>query len=975
MFRSAGYFKDFLCPFFHAGGCGRPHCQYRHSGAGLWEAPPTAQRPLRAPSERGLDKNIEELERINKEIQSVKTEFEEQKKLLYYSFGKDNIKNSLTPAGNYMQGNKSFSDEDDICNAHIKAKDCDISVSNNPSKSSKYTLDRSFPATDLEYDPLLNYCAGLRSSLKAEYKNDTHRYKRVKMFPCGNLEGTTKNPPCENRCRSSKKRSRNPSPIKLEIKMQESEDDTIIIDAPPMNIARKPRIHMTCKKQNRKESKEGSRTSAETVQNSKTPGTLSSMVEKTPKDTTVGLGNINSANGNKIEMKSTNGSCSSSGLKVNLLNLGNADEHCYFATEESNVSSQTNKEISSREDIFLENSHKDSGIKNVHGDIEGTETNVLDCPEEKKSQDDTELFESDDTMEECRRIFNEFVECEMRKEKRTKKAFATAKDPGLKTSMLSRQKRRIAHTAKFGIKASKEIIVPLKTPLPQQICPSKPLQAQQEAIQITTSVKSGQAFVAATCGSKKSTPVMPATPIQSMGPMVCLNVLEVQPIATNSGQVNILLPGNAITAVPCSLSSHGVKKSACMPVKMSSQRRSVVPELGSKVPNDIRQRYVNLFVEEFLKTCDTENEAFDKALTEEKAIYGRCGSKNMYLNIAVNRLKKLRDHGSVSSDGQCSTNKGTISASFKKQDGKHDFSGIALYRVLKDYVLTEEELKENGFPEPNPEKPGSALLKSGTVKLAISDTSRRLCCRCGKIYTVTLSGKHVRKEECNYHSGKVLRHKVPGGLETRYSCCEGVVGSPGCQVAKLHVHDGRNENTDGFVKTFIKPPPLDGNHGVFALDCEMCYTTHGLELSRVTVVDPTLYVVYDAFVKPDHEIIDFNNRLYGAKAEKMKTAVTSIRDVQAVLLNLFSTDTILIGHNLQSDLFALKLFHSKIVDTSVVFPHRLGLPHKRALRNLMADYLQRIIQDDVGGRDCSEDATACMELMLWKVRDGAKGRR
>lgn len=28
---------------------------------------------------------------------------------------------------------------------------------------------------------------------------------------------------------------------------------------------------------------------------------------------------------------------------------------------------------------------------------------------------------------------------------------------------------------------------------------------------------------------------------------------------------------------------------------------------------------------------------------------------------------------------------------------------------------------------------------------------------------------------------------VPGGLDTRYSCCEGVVGSPGCQVAKVRV--------------------------------------------------------------------------------------------------------------------------------------------------------------------------------------------
>ena len=40
-----------------------------------------------------------------------------------------------------------------------------------------------------------------------------------------------------------------------------------------------------------------------------------------------------------------------------------------------------------------------------------------------------------------------------------------------------------------------------------------------------------------------------------------------------------------------------------------------------------------------------------------------------------------------------------------------------------------------------------------------------------------------------------------------------------------------------------------------------------------------------------------------------------------------------------------QLIHSTVVDTAIVFPHRLGLPYKRALRNLMADHLKRIIQD------------------------------
>lgn len=41
-----------------------------------------------------------------------------------------------------------------------------------------------------------------------------------------------------------------------------------------------------------------------------------------------------------------------------------------------------------------------------------------------------------------------------------------------------------------------------------------------------------------------------------------------------------------------------------------------------------------------------------------------------------------------------------------------------------------------------------------------------------------------------------------------------------------------------------------------------------------------------------------------------------------------------------------QLIHDTVVDTSILFPHRLGPPNKRALRSLMADYLMRIHQGD-----------------------------
>lgn len=40
----------------------------------------------------------------------------------------------------------------------------------------------------------------------------------------------------------------------------------------------------------------------------------------------------------------------------------------------------------------------------------------------------------------------------------------------------------------------------------------------------------------------------------------------------------------------------------------------------------------------------------------------------------------------------------------------------------------------------------------------------------------------------------------------------------------------------------------------------MCYTTQGLELTRVTVINEDCRVVYETLVKPEHPILDYNTR-------------------------------------------------------------------------------------------------------------------
>ena len=72
----------------------------------------------------------------------------------------------------------------------------------------------------------------------------------------------------------------------------------------------------------------------------------------------------------------------------------------------------------------------------------------------------------------------------------------------------------------------------------------------------------------------------------------------------------------------------------------------------------------------------------------------------------------------------------------------------------------------------------------------------------------------------------------------QYYCCQGGPDSEGCQVSKVHVTDILDyNNMRGFVATLDRSDHDTGR--VFALDCEMCNTTQGNELTRVTVVDHT----------------------------------------------------------------------------------------------------------------------------------------
>ncbi|TDH08773.1 hypothetical protein EPR50_G00101150 [Perca flavescens] len=619
-------------------------------------------------------------------------------------------------------------------------------------------------------------------------------------------------------------------------------------------------------------------------------------------------------------------------------------------------------------------------------------------------QDDLD-FDSD-PMEECLRIFNESKDVKM--EDKGRQAKQPSRDSeeersteSALTSLFPGQKKRVSHFVAKGSSdaPSTTVVRPYKRLSAQEVCYKRMQMAQQQAAQLSASVKAAsKSSSPGFSGERKRIAHRPSPQTTSSK----TSPADVKPAASrvlSPSQTHQTVKAQTTAGIlPKTMSTVMQRRVAHTPtMKSSSMKRPIIPiEFGAKVPNNIRQRYLNAFIDECVKFCSSEDVAFQMALDEEKLVYERSSSKNIYLNVAVNTLKKLRSkcssspspvtkdpglvakrraqsHEEVLGGRLAATTSFTVNRMGKQQEEK--LTGATLYRKLQAYLMTEEQLQEHGYPRASPEAAGKAVIYNLPEKKAISDPFNKICCRCGTEYKINASGNCIRKEECIFHWGRLRRHKVTGGWETNYSCCAAAVGAPGCQVCKQHVQDGRKESFDGYVTTFSKALSPDGNGGVFALDCEMCYTKQGLELTRVTVIDSELKVIYDTFVKPESKVVDYNTRFSGVTEEDLESTTITLRDVQAVLLSMFSAESILIGHSLESDLLALKLIHSSVVDTAIVFPHRLGLPYKRALRNLMSDHLKRIIQDNVEGHDSSEDASACMELMFWKIKEDAKVKR
>ncbi|KAL8927205.1 MAG: hypothetical protein Q9172_001465 [Xanthocarpia lactea] len=250
--------------------------------------------------------------------------------------------------------------------------------------------------------------------------------------------------------------------------------------------------------------------------------------------------------------------------------------------------------------------------------------------------------------------------------------------------------------------------------------------------------------------------------------------------------------------------------------------------------------------------------------------------------------------------------------------------------------------------------------------------------------------------QCTYHWAKPRRpERVTGSNEPRdlkYACCDETLGtSTGCTKADSHVFKTSDPKRLALVMPFETTPVSNRNDipGAVCFDCEMGYSTLGMELIRLTATAwPDGREVLDILVRPLGEVLDLNSRFSGVWPEDYADAVPYDKGSQQaaadgtprlqivdsplkareLLFELLGLETPLIGHALENDLNAARILHPTIIDTALLFPHHRGLPLRFGLKMLMKKHLGRDIQmGGSRGHDSKEDARAAGDLVRFRI--------
>jgi DNA polymerase III epsilon subunit-like protein len=305
--------------------------------------------------------------------------------------------------------------------------------------------------------------------------------------------------------------------------------------------------------------------------------------------------------------------------------------------------------------------------------------------------------------------------------------------------------------------------------------------------------------------------------------------------------------------------------------------------------------------------------------------------------------------------------------------------------VLRHLRTPLEGLEKYGYVTSQPTAVEIVTTKAGVAAAKGYET----CDRCGTRFQVfpgrDASGRLTSGGRCRYHWARANRQ---GRSEAVHPCCNKPEGSEGCSEGETHVFVVKDAKRLAGILQFEHTPDKPGVRPLqpVSFDCEMGYTTLGLEVIRVTAVSwPDGRLLLDALVRTYGEILDLNTRFSGVAKEAYASAMpyqapfveaAELRRVESpaaarqLLFDLISSETPLMGHAIENDLNVLRIIHPFVVDTVLLYPHPRGLPIRFGLKILSQKHLARGIQTaGEAGHDSKEDAVATGDLVTKKVAE------
>ncbi|KAF1761923.1 hypothetical protein GCK72_010182 [Caenorhabditis remanei] len=293
-----------------------------------------------------------------------------------------------------------------------------------------------------------------------------------------------------------------------------------------------------------------------------------------------------------------------------------------------------------------------------------------------------------------------------------------------------------------------------------------------------------------------------------------------------------------------------------------------------------------------------------------------------------------------------------------------------LYNELLPLKLSLEQLTVNGYPfwDQTLNQAVFAPTLTNQRDWVVANDFFRKCSRCSKDFTLNPDGT-MSPQKCSYHH----RPKFDASIgQMKRTCCSAKPGpsSNGCMTEDNHVFQSAWEDT---LWDFVVTPQSKGksdyrSNKVYGLDCELIHTLNGLEVARVSLVDMKGRVLLDTFVLPQYEIVSYNSFFSGVTEKDMESAI-SLDTCRLQLFQYINSETLLVGHSLESDLKALRIVHYNVIDTSVLFqspnPHK-GYRKKVSLQNLATMMLGKVIQSEKTGHSSVEDSLTCLELLAMR---------